>query len=149
MQRQDASQEEQRGSRTYGYGRVSQHRGIGQRGGHGKTGRRKHKWSYILRYEPDYFAKRGFKPPQGRDVDSINVGELDEQVRRLLKEKKAVRKRGAIYIDLDRLGYNKLLGRGQATHPLIIKVASHSDSAAEKITRAKGRILQAQTEKVS
>ena len=135
-----------RGSRTYGYGQVGQHRGIGQRGGHGKAGRRKHKWSYILKYEPDYYAKEGLKSLKTQDANSINVGELDEQINRLLKEKKATRKRKGIYIDLDQLGYNKLLGRGQPTHRLIIKVASYSDSAAGKITKAKGTILQAKRE---
>jgi len=131
-----------RGSRTYGYGRVGQHRGKGQRGGHGKAGLHKHKWSYILRYEPDYFDKHGFRARRRKDENVINVGDLDEQVDQLLKEKKAAKKRGGIYVDLSKMGYDKLLGSGKVTHRLIIRVASHSKSAAEKIEEANGKALE-------
>ena len=132
----------QRGSRTYGYGRVGQHRGGGQRGGHGKAGLHKHKWSYVLRNKPDYFQKRGFKSPRSKEADTINVGELSEQVDQLLKEKKAVKRRDGIHIDLEELGYDKLLGSGQVSRrPLIIKVASYSRAALEKLEGAKGKIL--------
>ncbi|MFB0523032.1 MAG: uL15 family ribosomal protein [Candidatus Bathyarchaeia archaeon] len=130
-----------RGSRTYGYGRVGQHRGGGQRGGHGKAGRHKHKWSYILRYEPDYFKKEGFRPPKKTQPNAINIGELDEQVSQFLNENKATKKHDCIHIDLSQLGYNRLLGRGQTTHPLAVKVDSCTKSAAEKIRKAKGKIL--------
>jgi large subunit ribosomal protein L15 len=131
-----------RGSRTVGYGIIGQHRGIGQRGGHGKTGRRKHLWSYVLRYEPDYFEKKGFKPPKRSEPKVINVGEVDEEVSRLLNEGKATKKADGIHINLKELGYDKLLGSGRVTYPLFLKVDSFSKSAAEKIKRAKGRILQ-------
>ena len=93
----------QRGLRTYGYGRVGQHRDGGQRGGHGKAGLHKHKWSYVLRCELDYSEKRGFKSPRGNEANTINVGELPEQVDQLLEEKKAVKRRDGIYIDLAEL----------------------------------------------
>lgn len=132
-----------RGSRTHGYGRVGQHRGGGQRGGHGKAGRQKHKWSHTVKYDPEYFGKHGFKPPRRREINAINVGELDEKVSQLLSEKRAEKKEDGIYIDLHQLGYDKLLGSGQATHPLIIKVPSYSKSAEEKVKKAKGKILRA------
>lgn len=131
-----------RGSRTVGYGRVGQHRGGGQRGGHGKAGRRKHLRSHVLRYEPDYFEKKGFKPPSRPEADIINVGELDEEVNRLLIEGKAMKKADGIHIDLKKLGYDKLLGSGQVAHQFIVTVDSYSKSAAEKIRKAKGKILQ-------
>ena len=127
-----------RGSRTHGYGRVGQHRGKGQKGGSGKAGRHKHKWSYVLRYEPDYFKKDGFKPAQKIQV---NIGELDEQVGRFLNENKATKKGDCIHIDLSQLGYNRLLGRGRTTHPFAVRVDSCTESAAEKVRKAKGRIL--------
>lgn len=130
-----------RGSRTHGYGRVGQHRAKGQKGGSGKAGRHKHKWSYVLKYEPDYFKKGGFKPPKKTQVNAINIGELDEQVSRFLNENKATKKDDCIHIDLSQLGYNKLLGRGRTTYPLAVKVDLSTKSAAEKIRKAKGRIL--------
>lgn len=133
-----------RGSRTHGYGRVGQHRGGGQRGGHGKAGRQKHKWTHTVKYEPEYFGKKGFKPPRRREINTINIGELDEKASQLLKEKKAEKKENGIYIDLQKLGYDKLLGRGQVTHPLIIKASSYSKSAEKKVKKVKGKIIEAE-----
>ncbi|MCW4026540.1 MAG: 50S ribosomal protein L15 [Candidatus Bathyarchaeota archaeon] len=130
-----------RGSRTYGYGRVGQHRGIGQRGGHGKAGRHKHKWSYVLSHEPDYFKKvRSTSPESLRKEDNtINVGELEELAQKLTREKKIRRRR--ISIDLKEMGYTKLLGRGKIAMPIQVKVASCSESATEKIEAAGGKVL--------
>jgi len=128
-----------RGSRTHGFGRVGQHRGGGQRGGHGKAGFHKHKWTYVIKYEPDYFGKRGFTSPKSlkQKVNVINVGTLDELAERLSTEKK----KGKFFIDLETLGYTKLLGAGKVTKSLIVKVRSYSKSAAEKIKDASGQIL--------
>ena len=127
-----------RGSRTHGWGRVGQHRGGGQRGGHGKAGFHKHKWTYVIKYEPGYFGKKGFTSPKSlkRKVNAINVGTLDE-----LAEKLSTKKEGKLFIDLESLGYTKLLGTGKVTKPLNVKVPSCSKSAAEKINEAGGQIL--------
>jgi large subunit ribosomal protein L15 len=126
-----------RGSRTVGYGRVGQHRKSGSKGER-KAGRHKHLWSYVLRYEPDYFGKRGFTSPKGlkQKEKVINLGKLDE-----LAKKAPEKKDEKIFVDLESLGYTKLLGTGKVTKPLIVKVASCSKSAAEKIKEAGGQIL--------
>jgi large subunit ribosomal protein L15 len=128
-----------RGSRTHGYGRVGQHRGGGQRGGHGKAGFHKHKWTYVIKYEPDYFGKKGFTSPKSlrRKVNIINVGVLDETAEKFSTRKE----KGKFFIDLESLGYTKLLGTGNITKPLIVKVLSCSKSATEKIKGAGGQIL--------
>ncbi|MDH5376528.1 MAG: 50S ribosomal protein L15 [Candidatus Bathyarchaeota archaeon] len=127
-----------RGSRTHGWGRVGQHRGGGQRGGHGKAGFHKHRWTYVIKYEPDYFGKKGFTSPKSlkRKVNAINAGTLDE-----IAEKLSTKKEGKLFIDLESLGYTKLLGTGKVTKPLTVKVRSCSKSAAEKIKEAGGQIL--------
>jgi len=79
-----------RGSRTHGYGRVGQHRG----GGHGKAGFHKHKWTYTVKYDPNRFGKHGFKPFGRKEVNIINVGELDEQIDSLLESKHAEKNKG-------------------------------------------------------
>jgi large subunit ribosomal protein L15 len=126
-----------RGSRTQGYGRVGQHRKTGSKGGR-NVGRHKHLWSYVLRYEPDYFGKTGFISPRslGKKDNVINVKKLDE-----IAEKFSTEKDGKLFIDLESLSYTKLLGTGKITKPLIVKVASCSKSAAEKIKEAGGQIL--------
>jgi large subunit ribosomal protein L15 len=127
-----------RGSRTQGYGRVGQHRCTGSKG-YRKAGRHKGGWSYVLRYEPDYFGKKGFTSPKGlrQKVNVINVGKLDE----LAEKTSEKREEGKFFMDLESLGYTKLLGAGKVTKPFVVKVASYSKSAAEKIKEAGGQIL--------
>ena len=50
-------------------------------------------------------------------------------------------KDGKISLDLDKLGYTKLLGTGSVTEPILLKVSAHSASAAKKIEDAGGQIL--------
>lgn len=130
-----------RGSRTHGYGRVGQHRGGGQRGGRGKAGFHKHKWTYTVKYDPQRFGKRGFQPPTKPATSTISVGELDEEVEKLLANKQATKTRKGIAVNLTQLGYDKLLGTGKVTHRLFLSVKSASQSAAEKVREAGGQIL--------
>jgi ribosomal protein L15 len=68
------------------------------------------------------------------------VGELDEQVERLLTIGLAVKNEGGIIINIDDIGAMKLLGSGKVTHQLIVKARSWSNSAAMKIEKAGGQI---------
>ena len=103
-----------------------------------KPGRDKQGWTYVIKYEPDYFGKKGFTSPKSlkRKVNAINVGVLDG-----IAEKLSTKKKGKLFIDLESLGYTKLLGTGKVTKPLTVKVPSCSKSAAEKIREAGGQIL--------
>jgi len=127
-----------RGSRTQGYGRVGQHRCTSSKG-YRKAGRHKAGWSYVLRYEPDYFGKRGFTSPKSlkQKINVINIGKLNEMAEKFSTEKE----KGKFFVDLESLGYTKLLGTGRITKPLMVKVAACSKSAAEKIKEAGGQIL--------
>jgi len=133
-----------RATRTHGYGRIGQHRGGGQRGGRGKAGFHKHGWTYVVKHEPDYFGKKGFMSPRslGQKTNVINVGELDELIERMGAEGQLEKKGGKVLLDLDKLGYDKLLGSGHITKPILIKVASHSEEAAKKVQEVGGQILE-------
>jgi large subunit ribosomal protein L15 len=135
-----------RGSRTHGYGQIGQHRSGGGRGGHGKAGFDKHKWTYVLKYDPTYWEKKGFVPTKtlSRKVNSINVGELDDLAAKLESQKKLVRKEEKIFLDLEELGYEKLLGKGKIIKPILVKVASYSEAASRKLEEAGGQILKEQ-----
>ncbi|MFQ6085773.1 MAG: uL15 family ribosomal protein [Candidatus Bathyarchaeia archaeon] len=129
----------QRGSRTHGYGTTGQHRKHGQKGGRGKTGGRKHLWTRVVKYEPTRFRKLGFRPRSRLAHPRIvNVGQLDEIVLGMDREEK---RKGKVVIDLAKLGYDKLLGRGRVQNPYIVKIASFSGSAKEKVVRAGGEIV--------
>jgi len=141
----DRKVRKQRGSRTHGYGQIGQHRsGGGGRGGHGKAGFDKHKWTYVLKYDPTYWEKKGFVSTRtlGKKVSIINVGKLDDLVDKLDSEKKLERKEKKIFLDLESLGYDKLLGTGEISKPLLVKVASYSEAASRKLEEAGGEILK-------
>ena len=131
-----------RGSRTHGYGQIGQHR-KGSRGER-KAGRHKEGWTYVIKHEPDYFGKKGFTSQKalGREINVINVGELEELAHKLAIEKRLEMKEKKAFLDLDKLGYNKLLGMGKIAKPILVKVASHSEAAAKKIEEAGGQILK-------
>jgi len=131
-----------RGSRTHGYGVVGQHRKTGSKG-YRKVGRHKGGWTYTVKYEPDYFGKKGFTPRGVRQkVNAINVGELDELIGRLSREQKLEKKGGKVVVDLERLGYDKLLGMGKITQPTLVKVSSYSKTAVKKVEEAEGHVLK-------
>jgi large subunit ribosomal protein L15 len=127
-----------RGSRTHGWGRVGQHRRTGSKGRR-NAGRHKALWSYVIKYEPDYYSKVGFTSPKSlRDgVKIINVGTLSGIAAKISTEKQEDK----TVLDLAALGYTKLLGTGRVTQPLVIRVASCSKSAAEKVESAGGQVL--------
>jgi len=125
-----------RGSRTQGYGRVGQHRKSGSKGGR-KAGRHKHGWSYVHRYEPDYFKKKRLKSLMDKSkIRIINLKELEE-----IALQKASKKRGKVTLDLEKMGYDKLLGTGKISIPVSVKIPAWSETAQKKIEEAGGEIL--------
>ena len=120
-----------RGRRTY-HGSHKKARGGGSRGGRGKAGLHKHKWSYVVKYEPEYFGKTGFKPPRKKEVSFINLKELDK----IAKEKNLEK------VNVVELGYEKVLGEGKLSKPLIVEAKFFSKQAVKKIEEAGGRAIK-------
>jgi len=106
------------------------------------SGRHKHKWTYVIKYELDYFGKDGFHNPTSVHVETINVGRLNEIAGCLVSEGEAVESDGKTVVDLGKLGYAKLLGAGSVTKPLMVAVASVSPRAEDKIKRAGGQVTK-------
>lgn len=75
----------------------------------------------------------------------VNVGELEDLARKLSSEEQLEEKEGLPVLDLDLLGYDKLLGLGNIAKPFSVKVASYSESAGRKIEEAGGRIFPKET----
>ena len=144
MPTKDRKVRKYRGSRTHGWGQVGQHRARGGRGGTGKAGLDKHKWSYVIKHDPTYWIKKGFVSTKtlGKKVNIINVGKLDDLADKLESEKKLEKKENKIFVDLESLGYDKLLGTGEVIKPMLVKVASYSESASKKLEEAGGEILK-------
>ena len=143
MPTRDRKVRRQRGSRTHGWGQIGQHRAGGGRGGHGKAGLDKHKWTYVVKHDPTYWLKKGFVSAKslGKKVKIINVGKLDALIERLDAEKKLERKDNKVILDLESLGFDKLLGAGETVKPMLVKVSAYSESASKKLVTAGGAIL--------
>jgi large subunit ribosomal protein L15 len=99
---------------------------------------------------PDYWGKRGFRSIQSlqRKINVINVGNLGMLAEKLEAQNQLERKDGKILLDLDKLGYTKLLGTGNVTTPILVKIHAHSASATKKIEAAGGQILAKPVETV-
>lgn len=133
-----------RGKRTYGYGSHKKHRGKGSRGGRGKAGLHKHKWSYTVKHAPEHFGKRGFKRPAAvvREIKAINLKELDQVAEKLLEQKLAEKEDDRIKINVSKLGYGKVLGSGKLTRPLIIEAKYFSKKAIKKLEEKGGKAVK-------
>ena len=126
----------QRGTRFHGWGQVGQHRSTGMKGGSGKAGLLKHKWTWTVKYEPDHFGAKGFTPPNQKIARKwINVGRLDDFAMNQVKDKGKL-----LLIDLDKMGYDKLLGQGQVKGSFRIIVPEFSVNAKTKIEKSGGKI---------
>jgi len=133
-----------RGSRTMGWGSIGQHRKSGSRGGKGAVGMHKHRWTWVIKYFPDWFGKRGFtrvNPAHQPIVKGINVGELDELAYKLMIEGKAVMEGDKVVINVTKLGFNKVLGKGKVTRKLKVITPEITESAREKIVNAGGEVV--------
>ncbi|MDI9623917.1 MAG: uL15 family ribosomal protein [Methanothermobacter sp.] len=131
-----------RGSRTVGGGSSKKRRGAGHRGGRGQAGGHKHHWTWIVKYDPEHFGKRGFKRPRKlvKDPKTINLGEIQEKLPKFIKEGIAKKEKNITILDVTNIGYEKVLGQGKITEPLHIKAHEFSAKAEEKIKEAGGKV---------
>ncbi|MFQ6129591.1 MAG: uL15m family ribosomal protein [Candidatus Hadarchaeaceae archaeon] len=133
----------QRGTRTYGRGCSKRGRGGGEKGGRGLSGGHKQKWPHLLKYMPDHFGKHGFTRPLAvrKEISAINVGELDERLDELLRQGIAKREEERIVVDVRKLGFERVLGRGHVTHPLEVIAKEFVESAKRKLEEAGGKAI--------
>lgn len=134
-----------RGWRTHSWGRVGQHRKSGSRGGRGHAGYHKHMWTWVIKYAPDWYGKHGFTQPPAikPQVKAINLKDLDSMLDVLMEKGLAEMKENKYYVDLGKLGYNKLLGGGKISKPVVISVRMASEKAIEKVKAAGGEVITA------
>jgi len=67
---------------------------------------------------------------------------LDALASKLESEKKVEKKDNKLFLDLESLGYDKLLGTGEVEKPLLVKVSAYSESASKKLVDAGGEIFE-------
>lgn len=121
-----------RGSKTHGHGAKKKRRGKGSRGGKGRAGTFGQKKILRLRTEPQIiYGKKGFKSLKMRKIEKrlkcINLSEL---------------KRFGQEVDITKLGYDKVLGKGSIDTALTVKARSFSKSAIKKIEEKGGKAIK-------
>ncbi|CAI50540.1 50S ribosomal protein L15 [Natronomonas pharaonis DSM 2160] len=135
----------QRGSRTHGGGSHKNRRGAGHRGGRGNAGRDKHEFH---NHEP--LGKSGFKRPQKtrRDVETVNLRELDEDIAVLVEDGIAEESDDGYVVDARDVvedGYEadvvKVLGAGTVYNELEIVADAFSESAEQALEVADGEAV--------
>lgn len=139
-----------RGSKTHGGGSMKKRRGSGHRGGRGMAGSGKRadqkKPSILAEYGNKYFGKHGFKRPFAKRIKAINLGTINLKIENMVKKGLAKLQSGAYVIELDKLGYDKLLGSGKVTKKFKIKVNHASNKAIERVKAAGGEVELLQPE---
>ncbi|MEM1994263.1 MAG: uL15 family ribosomal protein [Nitrososphaerales archaeon] len=122
-----------RGSRTHGWGQIGQHRKSGRKGGRGKAGLHKHKWSWVVKYAPEHFSRDSLKPKkESRPRRWINLSKLEE----------IAQKQKTNEINLTNLGYDKLLGSGEIKTPMKVTVRAYTKQAKSKIEAVGGQLIE-------
>ena len=128
-----------RGIKTAGHGSTKKHRGKGSKGGMGMSGTGKkagQKKTYVLKYFPNYFGKRGFHS-RNKKLKGINLRDIQGNLDNFIKDGLAKKTPEGIEINLN--GY-KVLGEGELKDKFIIKAFAVSEKAKEKI-KASGSII--------
>ena len=133
-----------RGHRTYGYGKHKRARGAGTRGGRGKAGMHKQKWTYTVKYEPGHFGKKGFKPPLRlyKKPEIINLKEIEISLEKWKKMELVEEEEGMIKVDGRKIGFEKVLGTGKLSKPVIIVAKKFSALAKKKIEEVGGKAVE-------
>lgn len=114
-----------RGSRTCGGGTHKNRRGAGSRGGTGNAGGCKHHFVLDM-MRGRVMGKHGFFKHNAKEVDAINVGDLDSMASEDGR------------IDL---GMMKVLGRGKLSRPVAVTAKAFSAAARAKIEEAGGEVV--------
>ena len=129
------------GSRTRGRGH-KKGRGAGLRGGRGNAGC--HKTKRIM-YERvgRVWGAHGFKRPQTvvSANNTINIKTIEEKADSWVEKGLATKKGKVISINLQEMGFDKLLGSGTANRAYKLTINAASAKAVEKTEAAGGEVI--------
>ena len=131
-----------RGHVSAGHGRIGKHRT--HPGGRGNAGGQHHHRILFDKYHPGYFGKVGMKfyhkKPALSYMPTINIDRLWSFVPRDVYENASAE--AAPVVDVTKLGYFKVLGKGALpAKPLVVKAKFVSSLAEKKIKAAGGAVV--------
>ena len=133
MKRKGRRKKRYLGQRSHGRGNTKNRRGSGNRGGRGMAGIDKHKWSWAMKYVPDYYGKHGFaRPNRPSPAKVVHLYEINHSAVLGQLEKKE----GKHVFEFK----GKVLATGNVTLPLSIKALSWSKNLEKKLSKSGGEI---------
>jgi large subunit ribosomal protein L15 len=120
--------------------------GLGKTAGRGQKGQYARVRGFKLHFEGGQtplqrrLPKRGFNAPFPTKTAEVNVGSLEIFAAGAKVDEKALRDRGLVKGQVDRI---KILGNGELTKSVTVTADCFSKGAAEKITKAGGKVVLA------
>jgi len=125
------------GTRNHGKGNAKNRRGKGGKGGWGRAGTHKHRFTYGAVYERHWMAhggRYGFANQNARaELPVINLYEIDQ----LARNGKLEKREGKLTFDFD----GKVLGTGAITFPVVVRALCFSEKAKEKLKACGGSAI--------
>ena len=121
-------------SRRWGRGNIKFGRGKGSKGGKGYGGGHKHKWTYMVKYEPDHYGAEPNKSLKKERTPILNVWQL-EQLARNGKLQQSAGKYEASFPE------HKILGFGNIKTAMVVRALAFSKDAEQKIQKAGGQAV--------
>ncbi|BAB59493.1 ribosomal protein large subunit L28 [Thermoplasma volcanium GSS1] len=124
------------------YGRgMKAGRGKGKKGGRGNAGMGKHKWIWMVKYDPLHFGGKGFTSHHLSTPDvPINLGELENIFENLKADGFVREENGETVVDLKAAGYDKLLGSGNFSVKSRIIIDKATEKAISKLSAIGSKI---------
>jgi len=133
----------QRGSKTHGWGAKKKHRGKGHQGGAGMagTGKRADSKKPSIWKDEKYFGKHGFvSKSRTPDINPVNISYIELHIGKFLASNTIKNESGVYVVELEKLGFNKLLASGRVSLKFKISTPYASKSAVEKVKEAGGEV---------
>ena len=124
------------GTRNHGKGNAKNRRGKGSKGGWGRAGMHKHRFTYATVYEKEWVrfgGRHGFSSPNRKDVAIINLFEIESNA----QKGKLAKKDGMLTFEFD----GKILGSGELSQPVVVTARGASQKAVERIQKAGGKFI--------
>ncbi len=129
-----------RGSKTHGGGAMKKRRGAGNRGGRGRAGSGKRGDAKKPSYWKEKTGKRGFTSKSRKKIRALNLEVIHNKLNSWLEQGLVLKKPTGYEVELKKLGYNKLLGKGNVKVKLNIITGFASKRAIEKVKKAGGDV---------
>jgi large subunit ribosomal protein L15 len=129
--------------KTAGHGSKKKHRGSGHRGGKGNSASGKRSSAKIMKVthgNTRYLGKYGFKTIKTKPK-TIQLRDVEEKIESFISCGVAKKEKDTYFVDLDKLGYEKLLSKGKIKLKMNITVNSATENAISMVESTGGKVI--------